>query len=99
MALLVIATISTLLAGILQTICMVKHTERYLMPSRILTLCASIFCVASIFYYYDHVFQRALRHPVWSQHIAGFVAGITTGLSIYQMTNAIYDTIENRKST
>ncbi|VDO01505.1 unnamed protein product [Rodentolepis nana] len=90
LALLVIATIFTLIAAILQTICIVKHTERYLLYSKISTFCAAIFGVAGIFYYFDLFFKQ-----YWSQHIAGFVAGITTGLSAYQMTNVFQEVFEN----
>ncbi|VDN96891.1 unnamed protein product [Rodentolepis nana] len=37
LTLLIIATVFTLIAGILQILCMVKQTERYLLTSRILT--------------------------------------------------------------
>ncbi|VDN99950.1 unnamed protein product [Rodentolepis nana] len=93
LTLLVIATVFTLIAGILQILCMVKRTERYLLISRILTICAAIFAIASIFYLYDNVLNG-----IWSQRISLLIAGMVLGISIYQLSNIFYVRLENRKT-
>ncbi|VDO02602.1 unnamed protein product [Rodentolepis nana] len=92
LSLLVIATVFSLIAAILQILCMVKLTYRYLLPSRIFSLCAALCAMASIFYYYEEFIQ-----PSWSQDIALHVSGMISGLAIFQIANFIYVKVANGK--
>lgn len=93
LACLVVTTVFTLIAGLLQTLSMFKQTEKYILASRILTMCAAIFGIAGIFYYYDHLGLR-----LWGQHIAGFTTGMIAGVAVYQLANILYEKLENRKT-
>ncbi|VDO02497.1 unnamed protein product [Rodentolepis nana] len=90
LTLLFLATVFSLLATILQILCILKLTYRYLLPSRILSLCAALCGMASLFYYYAEFLI-----PVWSQKIALHVAGMISALSIYQIANFIYVKVAN----